>query len=190
MNYNLVFKFALIFFILISKEFIVFNEEVLVLLAFLVFIFLVIKFVKNSINDSLNEKLEIIRKEFEFYKNLQKQTISYLINYHLKQISLVKNMKTILNLGNMELNYTKDYFSLFWFNKVKVNFEEKTKKLTSFEFQKNLFIQSFYVSNLVNALIIEYSLLNQFITTVKLNSHTKKLKKSIITKSLNVFNNL
>ena len=86
MSYNLIFQLILLFLIFISKEFIVFNEEILVLLAFFIFIFLVINYAKSAINESLNEKLEHIKNEFNFYKNLQKQTISYLIGYHKKQI--------------------------------------------------------------------------------------------------------
>lgn len=184
MNYNLIFQISLLVFVFISKEFIVFNEEVLVLLAFFTFIFLVINYAKESINESLNSKLEEIKNEFDFYKNLQKQTVSYLINYHKKQTLLVDNVKKILIFSKTELQFIENCFSVLWKNKVKANFEDKLRKLANCESQKNSFIQDFYLSNLHSFFVSKYELLS------KLANSNNKIRKNIILKSLNDFKNL
>lgn len=184
MSYNLIFQLILLVFIFISKEFIVFNEEVLVLVSFFIFIFLIINYAKSSINESLNSKLEEIKNEFDFYKNLQKQTVSYLINYHKKQTLLVGNIKKILLFSKEELNFIENCYSILWRNKVKLNFEDKLKKLVNCESQKNIFIQSFYLSNLNNFFITKYNILLKFAV------FNKKVRKNIILKSLENFKNL
>lgn len=184
MNYNLIFQSLLLIFVFISKEFIVFNEEVLVLLSFFIFIFLVINYGKESINESLNSKLEEIKNEFDFYKNLRKQTISYLVNYHKKQISLVDNVRKILEFNKMELKVIESCFSVLWDNKIKVNFEDKLKKVLNCESQKNVFIQNFYLSNLNDFFASKYSLLLKFAI------FNKGVRKSIILKSFEQFKNL
>lgn len=184
MSYNLIFQLVLLVFIFISKEFIVFNEEVLVLVAFFIFIFLIINYAKASINESLKSKLEEIRNEFDFYKNLQKQTVSYLINYHKKQTLLVENIKKILVFSKEELKFIESCYTILWRNKVKLNFEEKLKKLVNCESQKNAFIQAFYLSNLNDFFITRYQLLLKFAV------FNKKIRKNIILKSLSNFKNL
>ena len=184
MSYNLIFQLILLFLIFISKEFIVFNEEILVLLAFFIFIFLVINYAKSSINESLNDKLEQIKNEFDFYKNLQKQTISYLIGYHKKQTLLVDNIKKILFFSKEELKYIEKSYVFFWSNKLRTNFEDMLKKIVSCEFQKNIFIQNFYVLNLSKFFIFKYEILVKFVI------FNKKVRKNIVLKSLNFFKNL
>ena len=184
MSYNLIFQLTLFFLVFISKEFIVFNEEILVLLAFFIFIFLIINYGKSAINESLNEKLEQIKNEFNFYKSLQKQTISYLINYHKKQTFLVENIKKILFFSKQELKFLEKTYTFFWDNKLKLIFEDKLKKISSCEFQKNIFIQNFYVLNLNKFFISKYQILKKFAI------FDKKIKKNIVLKSLNFFKNL
>nr|NP_066455.1 hypothetical protein RhsaoMp02 [Rhodomonas salina]AAG17726.1 unknown [Rhodomonas salina] len=184
MNYSLIFQFSLLIFVFISKEFIVFNEEVLVLLSFFIFIFLVINYGKDSINESLNSKLEEIKNEFDFYKNLQKQTISYLINYHKKQVLLVNNVKKILEFSKLELKIVENYFNILGRNKTKLNFEDKLKKIVNCESQKNVFIQDFYLSNLNNFFITKYG------TLLKFEIFNKSIRRNIILRSLDNFKNL
>jgi hypothetical protein len=162
MNFSTAFQIILFILVFISKELVVFNEEVLVLLSFFIFIFLIINYAKSSINESLNSKLEEIKNEFDFYKNLQKQTVSYLINYHKKQTLLVENVKRILAFSLVELKFTENCFSISWCNKVRSNFEDKSKKLINCESQKNLFIQNFYLLDLTKFLSTKYKLLVQF----------------------------
>ena len=178
MNYNLIFQLTLLVLVFISKEFIVFNEEILVLVAFFIFISLIINFAKSSINDSLNSKLEEIKNEFDFYKNLQKQTISYLINFHKKQALLAKNVQKILSFSIEQLKFVESCFDIFWYNRIKINFEDKLKKLINCESQKNTFIQNFYLINLSYFFNEKYNFLS------KSNQISKKIRKTIVLKSL------
>ena len=181
MNYKLIFTSFLFFFVFVSKEFLVFNEEILVLFAFFLFIFLVINFCKVLINDSLNFKIEVIKGEFDFYKNLQKQTVLYLINYYKKQILLSKSLTKILSLAKNEIEIIHLCFKKLWRNKIKINFEEKLKKLISCESQKNLFIQSFYSTSLFDFFVEKYVVFSEF------SLFERQLKKKIISESLLFF---
>ena len=181
MNYKLIFAFFLFFFVFVLKEFLVFNEEILVLLSFFLFIFLVINFCKVLINDSLNSKIEVIKGEFDFYKNLQKQTVLYLINYYKKQNLLSKSLTKILSLAKNEIEIIHLCFKKLWHNKIKLNFEEKLKKLISCEFQKNLFIQSFYSTCLFDFFVKKYVVFSES------SLFEQQLKKKIISESLLFF---
>ena len=55
----------------LSKEFLVFNEEVLVLLAFAIFIYLLVNYGGEMIASELDARKEKIKEEFDLYKNLQ-----------------------------------------------------------------------------------------------------------------------
>ncbi len=182
--YKSIFRLFFLFFIFISKEFLVLNEEVLVLISFSIFLFLIINYAKASINDSLNLKLEEINNEFDFYKNLQKQTIYYLINFYKKQILLAQNVKKILVFNLEQLYFIEIYSSNLWVNGVKLNFEDKLKKLVNYELQKNIYVQNFYLSNLRFFFNEKYILLKKF---ANFNS---KVQKLIVLKSLNKFKNL
>jgi len=67
-----------------SKEFLVFNEEVLVLLAFVIFIYLIVTYGGEVIGGELDLRKEKIKEEFDLYKNLQEKTFTHLISYHKK----------------------------------------------------------------------------------------------------------
>jgi len=56
-----------------SKEFLVFNEEVLVLLAFVIFIYLIVTYGGEVIGGELDLRKEKIKEEFDLYKNLQEK---------------------------------------------------------------------------------------------------------------------
>lgn len=64
----------------LSKEFLVFNEEVLVLLAFGIFICLLVNYGGGMIAGELDSRKEKIKEEFDLYKNLQEKTFAHLIS--------------------------------------------------------------------------------------------------------------
>ena len=62
---------VLLVLIALSKEFLVFNEEVLVLLAFSIFIYLLVNYAGEMIASELDSRKIKIKEEFDLYKNLQ-----------------------------------------------------------------------------------------------------------------------
>lgn len=159
MSYHVALQLILLVIVFISKEFLVFNEEILVLISFFVFIFLNIKFVKNTLNSIIDEKTSEIRSEFELYKVLQKKTISYVINYHVKQVNLIKKLDSISLFSKDEIFQVDSYFSLSFKNRMVFNFENKLKKMISLEFQKILFVQSYFLSLIDNFFLKKYRFL-------------------------------
>ena len=70
---------VLLVLIALSKEFLVFNEEVLVLLAFSIFIYLLVNYAGEMIASELDSRKIKIKEEFDLYKNLQEKTFTLLI---------------------------------------------------------------------------------------------------------------
>jgi len=64
---------ALLGLVALSKEFLVFNEEVLVLLAFAIFIYLLVNYGGEMIAAELDSRKDKIKEEFDLYKNLQEK---------------------------------------------------------------------------------------------------------------------
>jgi hypothetical protein len=148
-NYNLILIPCLLIFISISKEFLVLNEEILVLLSYFIFIFLTIHFCKSLINDFLNSKINSIKNEFYFYIDLQKKTVFHLISYYKKRMFLSGSLIKILLFAKNEIKILFVYFKNFWFNLIKISFEEKIKKLIIFNVEKYLSVQVFFLVNLI-----------------------------------------
>lgn len=92
---NLRFGISLLlaFFVLSSKHIIIYNEETLVLLCFIGFLFFSSYMISDSIENSLNERSLAIYSELQNSLHLKESLLIDLINEHKKQILL----KTILN---------------------------------------------------------------------------------------------
>ena len=82
MNSKYLLFFLLSILIVLSKEILVFNEEILVLFAFGIFIFLVYNFAGSLISIELDSRSVKIEEEFSFYKQMQQKTLNHLISYH------------------------------------------------------------------------------------------------------------
>ena len=94
----------------LSKEFLVFNEEVLVLLAFGIFIYLMVNYGGEMIAGELDSRKEKIKEEFDLYKNLQEKTFTHLISYHKKQQSLSTEIKEVFDISKSEINNIEKYY--------------------------------------------------------------------------------
>ena len=92
----------------LSKEFLVFNEEVLVLLAFAIFIYLLVNYGGEMIASELDARKEKIKEEFDLYKNLQEKTFTHLISYHQKQKLLNSEIKEIFEISKAEILILKN----------------------------------------------------------------------------------
>jgi len=96
--------------VLISKEFLIFNEEILVLLAFGVFIYFIVIVMGQFINEELALRGNKIKVNFDFYKNLQIKSLSYLLNFYNKQRSLSLELKKNASLSKFDISTLADFY--------------------------------------------------------------------------------
>jgi len=144
--------------VLCSKEILVFNEEILVLFAFGVFIYLTYNFAGQMISEELDNRSSKIQEEFYTYKNIQEKTLIHLISYHNKQKHLSEEIKNIFNLTKKDidlvvLNYTQTFTKL-----ITVNIEEKLRKVVGNESKSNSVLQHKINEELYSYLTISYTM--------------------------------
>jgi len=140
-----------------SKEFLVFNEEVLVLLAFVIFIYLIVTYGGEVIGGELDLRKEKIKEEFDLYKNLQEKTFTHLISYHKKQKLLSIEIKEILNISKLEISNIENYYQNSLENSLISNFEERLKRVSINENKTNVALQKEILLDLQFYLMNSYS---------------------------------
>jgi F0F1-type ATP synthase membrane subunit b/b' len=158
MNSKTTLLVILIVLISLSKEILVFNEEVLVLFSFFVFISLVYHFLSFQISCELDSRSNKIREEFIYYKDLQKNILAYLISYHNKQRCLLEEIKNILLSTKRDILYIKTSYSKLFLKFLLNAIEDKFKKVLSNESKFDSLLQNKINSDLYNFLISKYTL--------------------------------
>jgi len=157
MNSKTFLFFILFTLTLLSKEVLVFNEEILVLFAFGTFVFLVYNFASNLISEDLDSRANKIREEFHFYKDIQEKTLSHLILYHNKQKLLSEEIKSIFLILKKDIDIIISSYSKL-FSKLFINaVEDKLKKIISSESKLNLILQNKINDQLCYYLISMYT---------------------------------
>jgi hypothetical protein len=157
MSFRYLLFFLLSILILLSKEILVFNEEILVLFAFGIFIFLVYNFAGDLLSTELDARAIKIEEEFSFYKNIQQKTLTHLISYHKKQIFLSEEVKSIFTITKKDidiilLNYSQ-LFSKFLISSI----DDKLKKIVSIELKFSSLLQEKISFELYSYLSLKYS---------------------------------
>ena len=143
--------------ILLSKEILVFNEEILVLFAFGIFIFLVYNFAGDLLSIELDSRSAKIEEEFSFYKNIQQKTLIHLISYHKKQIFLSEEVKSIFSITRKDIDVIVYNYSQIFSKFLSISIDDKLKKIVSMEFKFNLLLQEKISSELYSYLSSKYS---------------------------------
>lgn len=87
-----------------SKHIFIYNEETLVLICFIAFLITCQKMAGESIQQSLDERSQLIAQELQNFYTLKEQLILELIEEHQKQLSTHLFIKKI---GNFSLNEIK-----------------------------------------------------------------------------------
>jgi F0F1-type ATP synthase membrane subunit b/b' len=141
----------------LSKEFLVFNEEVLVLLAFAIFIYLLVNYGGEMIAAELDSRKNKIKEEFDLYKNLQEKTFTHLISYHKKQKLLSSEIKEIFETSKSEIANIEKYYENLLQNSLILNFEERLKRVSNNENKTNSALQKEIFSDLKSYLMESYS---------------------------------
>ena len=78
----------LLFCVLSSKNIIIYNEETLVALSFVLFVYFVFYYFGNNIKDSLDERSETIKAELQNFLKLKKSSLESLYAEHKKVAKL------------------------------------------------------------------------------------------------------
>lgn len=99
--FNKFFKIFLLFVIVCSKEILVFNEEILIVLAFTLFIYLVSTKAGTLIANDLDNNITDIKNKFLTYKNLREKSILQAINYVQRQNLLSAKIQNLVKVKNL-----------------------------------------------------------------------------------------
>ena len=122
----------LAFIVLSSKHILLYNEETLVVISFIGFIYTCQKMAGDSIESSLNERSQAITTELLNFINLKEQLIQELILEHKKQLSVNSFIKNLRQYSLNKLNYLaterKRALTSLFMNQM----ENKLKNLTSY----------------------------------------------------------
>lgn len=116
-----------------SKEFLVFNEEILIFVSFIIFMYLCYHFLGQSLSKELNERNLNIQKNFLYYDRIQKDLICSLIFFHKNQQNMLLDIQNIiLFLKGITALFSEKFLILlkkhiFYF------FENNLKKFLSLE---------------------------------------------------------
>jgi F0F1-type ATP synthase membrane subunit b/b' len=138
--------FCFLILIAFSKEVLVFNEEVLILFCFSVFIYLIINYGGDMIASELDSRNKKIKEELDLYKNLKATTLHHLVSYHQKQKLVNFELKQILDFSKNEVKPIEQHYENFVDSLVILNFEERLKRVVVSEnkvdaaFQKQVFV--------------------------------------------------
>ena len=157
MNFKYLLFFLLSALIVLSKEILVFNEEILVLFAFGIFIFLVYNFAGSLISIELDSRSVKIEEEFSFYKQMQQKTLNHLISYHKKQILLSEEVKSIFSITKNDINVVTSNCSQLFLKFLINGIDDKLRKIVSIEVKFNSLLQDRIGSELYSFLILRYA---------------------------------
>ena len=173
MNLKYLLFFLLSILIVLSKEILVFNEEILVLFAFGIFIFLVYNFAGSLISIELDSRSVKIEEEFSFYKQMQQKTLNHLISYHKKQILLSEEVKSIFLVTKDDIKVVISNHSRLFLKFLTTSIDDKLKKILSIELKFNSLLQEKISFELYSFLIFKY-----------IKSNDKKASTMLLTNSI------
>ena len=92
------------FCVLSSKNIIIYNEETLVALTFVLFVYFVFYYFGNNIKESLDERSETIKAELQNFLKLKKSSLENLYAEHKKVAKLGKVLSQVSSFTISEIN--------------------------------------------------------------------------------------
>nr|YP_008802543.1 ATP synthase F0 subunit beta [Monomastix sp. OKE-1]AGZ90196.1 ATP synthase F0 subunit beta [Monomastix sp. OKE-1] len=122
----------LAFLTLSSKHIFIYNEETLILICFIAFIFTCQKMLGESITQSLNERSQLIAQELQNFYNLKEQLVLELIEEHQKQLSIHSFIKKIGQFSLTEVKHVSLQKKKALQSLLKDQIEHKLNTLMSF----------------------------------------------------------
>lgn len=130
----------LAFCVLSSKNIIIYNEETLVALSFVAFIYFVFQYLGSTVRDSLNERSDTIKIELQNFLNLKKESLEQLLKEHKKVLNLRLFLRNISEFSKKELVATalivKQAFHAIFYQQIEQRLS--TLSLSSLPLQQKL----------------------------------------------------
>lgn len=87
----------------ISKEFYVVNEETLVAITFITFVYLTYDVLSNLLAEMLDERSELIAKEFDVFAEAKEKSLELMIGYYKQQTTVFEKIQNFINFLNDKL---------------------------------------------------------------------------------------
>ena len=94
----------LAFCVLSSKHILIYNEETLVLLSFVAFLFFISHYYGNTIKESLNERSLVIKGEREDFIVRKEKSLQELLQEYQKLLAVKENLQPLSGFTNQQLN--------------------------------------------------------------------------------------
>lgn len=145
---TLPFKVILFIIFVCAKEILVFNEEILIVIAFSLFLYLVLQYGSSMIATELDDKAKIIQNKFDIYKNIEEKTMIHLINYHKKREFLSEKIKLLSNIKKSRINIIQQYYKAILLKQVLLQTEETLNRLIFNEFSTLFILQEKFIIKL------------------------------------------
>jgi F0F1-type ATP synthase membrane subunit b/b' len=117
-----------------SKEFIVYNEETIVLLCFVIFMALAVKYLKNTAIESLEARSNSIEKEFNDFYRVREEVIESLISAYKKQTNVTTDLKALHVLSKQQIQSIFANHKMTLQNRLSLEMDAKLDRI----FQKNI----------------------------------------------------
>lgn len=133
-----------------AKEILVFNEEILIVIAFSIFIYFVSNYAGSMIIAELDEKAKTIQSKFEIYKNIQEKTIVHLLNYHSKRELLAEKITTIAKLKKLRMTIIYQYYKTNLNKQTFLQIEDTLNRFLLNEFINSVSFQEKFLLKLDN----------------------------------------
>ena len=147
----------LLTFILISKEILVFNEEILVLFSFIIFLSLAYNIVTNFFLFELDLRSIKIQEEFKLYNETQDKAYHYLISYYSKQRSLYKRVELMFSTINRYIDSLLSNNVVTYIKLLTIDIDEKLKKIVIIDSKLLFMMQKEITSKLFIFLTLKHN---------------------------------
>jgi hypothetical protein len=133
----------LVFSVLSSKHILIYNEETLVTLSFFSFLFFILHFFGNTLQETLQERSQLIGQELQNFVDLKTKSFQQLGNLHQQVSKLLGTSNSLKNSLKNQLNSPIDhekilknkFYSQIQNQKQNLGFSESTKRdILTFKF--------------------------------------------------------
>lgn len=97
---------AVIFLVIVvftSKEILLYNEETLVLICFILFIMFAYKNISDSVVEMFKERSDKIYKDLDYYYGIQAELLESLVSYHERQVTIYDEVHSISSFSKSEI---------------------------------------------------------------------------------------
>ena len=144
-----------------SKHILIYNEETLVLLSFVAFLFFISHYYGNTIKESLNERGLVIKGEREDFIVRKEKSLKELLQEYQKLLFVKKNLQPLSQLTDQQLNSASESGSLQLDLTFSQQVNEKLEKLPASKTNFQQTLQQVMTTNLLDVVLVQLSRSNK-----------------------------